>query len=52
MKKERLQQVLDNLIGWAMDHSPEFLNDFIAAAGFTKEELYESGLDDIYIYIL
>lgn len=41
MTKERLEEVLNNLIAWAVDHDEEFLDCFIYAAGFTDEEKKE-----------
>lgn len=41
MRKERLQEVLLNLVGWALDHNDEFYEAFIHASGLTQEELRE-----------
>lgn len=37
---ERKAEMLDELIGWALEHDAEFIECFISAAGMSEEEAH------------
>lgn len=45
VSKERLEEILNNLCAWALEHSEEFVNDFVYAGDFTSEEAKKFGVD-------
>lgn len=38
MTKERLKELLDNILGWGSEHSDEFMQCMVSASGMTAEE--------------
>lgn len=47
MTKERAIEILDNILGWGLDHSAEFFEALIEAAGITAEELMDEFWIDV-----
>lgn len=47
MTKERAIEILDNIFGWGLEHSSEFFEALVVAAGITAEELMEEFWIDI-----
>lgn len=41
MTKERLQEILDNILAWGGEHSKEFFDCMLYASGMTQEEMEE-----------
>lgn len=48
ISKERLIEIINNLVAWGMDHEEEFYDCLMDAADMTDEELAELGL--VYDY--
>lgn len=46
--KERLTEIIDDLVAWGLDHSEDFYDCLMNAAGMTDEELAELGF--VYNY--
>ena len=42
--KERLYEIIENLMAWGSEHSDEWMRCLIKAAGFTEEEITEFDL--------
>lgn len=49
MSKERLQELLDNILGWGVDHNEEFTRDLIYASGMTQEEAKELDVEEYWV---
>ena len=41
MEKERLQELLNNILGWGVEHDDEFMQCMVAASGMTIAEARE-----------
>ena len=48
INKERLIEIIDNLVAWGQDHEKEFYDCLMDVADMTDEELAELGL--VYDY--
>ena len=46
MTKERLQQIIDNVLDWGAEHEEEFRECLIDAMDLNEEELKELRLED------
>ena len=46
INKIRLVEIIKNLLAWASEHSEEWMEAFISAAGFTEQEMQEFNLDE------
>ena len=48
MEKERLEQILNDIMAWGMDHDDEFMEALVYASGMTLEEAKELGVEDYH----
>ena len=46
MTKERLEDIIENVLNWGTEHAEEFRECLINAMGLTKEEIKELHLED------
>ena len=46
MSKERLKEILNNLLGWGSEHSDTFMESMVEASGMTKEEAKELDVEE------
>lgn len=46
MSKERLEEILNNILGWGSEHSDEFMECMVSASGMTKEEAEELDVEE------
>ena len=46
MTKERLEEVLENLLGWGSEHDEDFRSDMLYAMHLTDEEIEELNLQN------
>ena len=47
MTKERLEELLQNVMDWAFNHNTEFQSTLITRIGITEEELTELGFEPV-----
>lgn len=48
MTKERLKELLDNILGWGSEHDDEFMQCMVEASGMTKAEAKELEVEEWY----
>jgi hypothetical protein len=46
MTKERLEEIINNVLDWGAEHEEEFRECLIDAMGLTEEEIKELRLED------
>lgn len=46
MTKERLEEIINNVLDWGAEHEEEFRECLIDAMGLTEEEIKEFRLED------
>ena len=51
MTKERLIEMIDNVLAWGADHEEEFRGDLVDALGIAEEEYRELFGEDLNEYL-